>query len=202
FDEVEQEVRRFVRTPIAELADSRESQVVAGIVGDCRIINGQRGKLALFKVDDKSATIEASADEAVINASGTLLRDDEFVVLGGRLQRDPYSGGLRLRVQQVWSLADVRARFGKSLFGAADGRPDVGAIVRDFPPRREETEQGEALVHGLRVRLAVHCAADGAAATAELQLGDDSRFFPCDAALAAWHAQAGADAVRVVYEHG
>ncbi|HRM93134.1 MAG TPA: DNA polymerase III subunit alpha, partial [Alicycliphilus sp.] len=104
FDEVQQEVRRFVRTPIAELGDSRETQVLAGIVSDSRQINGQRGKLALFKIDDKSAVIEASADEAVIAASGAMLKDDEFVVLSGRLQLDHFSGGLRLKVQQVWDL--------------------------------------------------------------------------------------------------
>ncbi|AVP57690.1 DNA polymerase III subunit alpha [Pulveribacter suum] len=201
FDEVEDEVRRFVRTPIAELADSREPQVMAGIVSDCRVINGQRGKLALFKLDDKSGAIEASADESVIAAAGTLLRDDEFVVLSGRLQLDHFSGGLRLKVQQVWSLADARARFGKYLHVSSAQRPDVAAIVREFPPKREHTEHGEDLLHGLRVRLAVHCEAEDAAALAELQLGEDSRFFPCDAALAAWNAQAGGGA-NVVYELG
>ena len=201
FDEVEREVRRFVRTPLAELADSREAQLMAGIVSDCRVINGQRGKLALFKLDDKSTALEASADESVIAASNGLLRDDEFVVLSGRLQLDHFSGGLRVKVQQVWSLAAARARFGKYLHVASTARPDVAAIVQRFPPLREETEHGETLTHGLRVRLSVRCAAEGAAATAELQLGEGSRFFPCDEALAAWHAQAGADGLaNVVYE--
>ncbi|OJV51970.1 MAG: DNA polymerase III subunit alpha, partial [Burkholderiales bacterium 68-10] len=48
FDEVEREVRQFVRRSVAELTDSREPQLLAGIVGDLRVINGQRGKLALF----------------------------------------------------------------------------------------------------------------------------------------------------------
>ncbi len=202
FDEVQQEVRRFVRTPIAELGDSRETQVLAGIVSDSRQINGQRGKLALFKIDDKSAVIEASADEAVIAASGAMLKDDEFVVLSGRLQLDHFSGGLRLKVQQVWDLGAARARFGRYLLVGANGgtRPDVAALVREFPPRREETDQGEMLVHGLRVRMGVHCQGAGGAADAELQLGEASRFFPSDAALAAWGAQAGSSNIGVVYE--
>ncbi len=202
FDEVEDEVRRFVRTPIAELADSREVQVMAGIVSDCRVINGQRGKLALFRLDDKSGAIEASADEGVLAASAGLLRDDELVVLSGRLQLDHFSGGLRLKVQQAWSLADARARFGRYLYVAASARPDVAALVRAYPPQREEGQQGEALLRGLRVRLAVRCAASegDARAQAELQLGDASRFFPSDEALAAWAAQAGDGNVSVVYE--
>ncbi len=202
FDEVEAEVRRFIRTPLAELADSREPQFMAGIVSDCRVITGQRGKLALFKLDDKSGAIEASADEAVIAASAGLLRDDELVVLGGRLQLDHFSGGLRLKVQQVWSLAGARARFGRYLHVAAGAQPDVAAIVRAHPPQREETQQGEALLRGLRVRLAVRCAdSEGQVrAQAELQLGDSSRFFPSDEALAAWAAQAGEGSISVIYE--
>ena len=50
-DEVATEVRRFVRTQIDELLDSREPQVLAGIISDFRVINGQRGKLGLFKLD-------------------------------------------------------------------------------------------------------------------------------------------------------
>lgn len=183
------------------MADSREPQVAAGIVSDLRVISGQRGKLALFKLDDKSGAIEASADEGVLTASAGMLRDDEFVVLSGRLQLDHFSGGLRLKVQQVWSLADARARFGKYLHVAAGVQPDVAAIVRSFPPRREETEYGEALLHGLRVRLSVHCTAPQGQATAELLLGDASRFFPSNEALAAWQAQAGQAAVSVIYEH-
>jgi DNA polymerase-3 subunit alpha len=46
FDEAEAEVRRFCPAPIAELIDSREPQVLAGIVTDLRVVNGQRGRVA------------------------------------------------------------------------------------------------------------------------------------------------------------
>jgi DNA polymerase-3 subunit alpha len=91
FDEVAQEVRRFCRREIDELLDSREPQVIAGIVSDLRVINGQRGRLAIFKLDDKSQSIEATADEAVMNANRNTLKDDELVIVSGRLQ--PGRGG-------------------------------------------------------------------------------------------------------------
>jgi DNA polymerase-3 subunit alpha len=115
FDEVSQEVRRFVRREIGELIDSREPQLLAGIVSDFRVINGQRGKLALFKLDDKSATIDARADEALINANRNLLKEDELIIVMGKLQPDRFSGGLQLTVNQVWDLATARCRFGKFL---------------------------------------------------------------------------------------
>ena len=56
--------------------------------------------------------IEASADEALLNTFRNQLKEDEFVVVAGRLQMD-FSGGLRVKVQQVWDLAGARCRFGK-----------------------------------------------------------------------------------------
>jgi DNA polymerase-3 subunit alpha len=93
FDEVALEVRRFAKRRIDDLIDSREPQLLAGIVSDLRVINGQRGKLALFKLDDKSGSIEARADEALINANRNLLKDDELVIVMGKLQPDRFSGG-------------------------------------------------------------------------------------------------------------
>jgi DNA polymerase-3 subunit alpha len=37
-------------------------------------------------------------------------------------------------------------------------------------------------------------------ALAELQLGDDARFFPSDAALAAWRAQSDAGLAEIAYD--
>ena len=201
FDEVETEVRRFVRTRIEEMRDSREPQVMAGIISDFRAITGQRGRLGLFKIDDKSGVIEASADEAVLNAHKELLKDDEFVVVSGRLQLDHFSGGLRMKVQQLWSLSDARCKFGRYLqVSVGEVMPDVLRVLGDFPARRVEHEQAEPVVHGLRVRLGLRCEAPQGAAVAELQLGDSSRFYPSDAALAAWTAQAGSGHATVIYE--
>ncbi|RYF36494.1 MAG: DNA polymerase III subunit alpha, partial [Comamonadaceae bacterium] len=194
--EVAREVRRFARRTIEELIDSREPQLLAGIVSDLRVINGQRGKLALFKLDDKSGTIDARADEALINANRNLLKEDELVIVMGKLQPDRFSGGLQLTVNQVWDLATARCRFGKYLKVAVNGKaPDIQRLVREFPPRREMSEQGE-LVRGMHVRLAVR----REQVTAELQLGEGARFFPSDAALASWMAQADRGLAEIVYE--
>ena len=200
FDEVEAEVRRFVRTPIAEMRDSREPQSMAGILSEFRTINGQRGRIGIFKIDDKSGVIEASADDKVLEACRDLLKDDEFVVVTGRLQPDHFSGGLRMKVQQVWSLADARCRFARYLqVSVGKQMPDVPALLRQFPALQQETEHGP-LRQGLKVRLDLICNGEQGSAACEIALGDDSRFYPSDAALAAWYAEAGSAHVKVVYE--
>ncbi len=196
FDEVTLEVRRFARRSIEELTESREPQLVAGIVSDFRVINGQRGKLALFKIDDKSGVIEATADENTINTYRNQLKDDELIIVMGKVQPDRFSGGLRLQVNRVWDLAGARCHFGKFLRVAVNGKaPDIKRLLQEFPAKREQSEQGE-LVRGLPVRLSLK----RDKALAELQLGEDAKFFPSDAALASWMAQADQGQAAIVYE--
>jgi DNA polymerase-3 subunit alpha len=208
FDEVATEVRHFVRRRIDELTETREPQLLAGIITDFRVINGQRGKLALFKLDDKTGVIEARADEALIQAHRQLLKDDELIVVMGKVQPDRFSGGLQLTINQIWDLEQARCRFGKYLRVAVNGKaPDVARLISEFPVRREMTEQGE-LQRGLPVRLQILRHGNDAeteenpavGATAELQLGDESRFYPSDAALAAWRAQADEGVAVIAYE--
>jgi DNA polymerase-3 subunit alpha len=200
FDEVTLEVRRFAKRQLDDLIDTREPQLMAGIITDFRVINGQRGKLALFKLDDKSAVIEARADEALINAHKNLLKDDELVIVMGKLQPDRFSGGMQLTVIQVWDLEQARCRFGKYLRLSVNGRvPDIARMIQEFPPLREATEQGD-LVHALGVRMSVRCTGNDGVATAELQLGENARFFPSNAALAGWRAQAGSGSAAIMYE--
>jgi DNA polymerase-3 subunit alpha len=200
FDEVSREIRQFIRRSLDEVTDSREPQLLAGIVTDFRVINGQRGKLGLFKLDDKSGVIEARADEALINANRNLLKDDELVIVMGKLQPDRFSGGLQLTVTQVWDLATARCRFGKYLRVMVNGAaPDIQRLVKEFPARREMTEQGE-LLRGLPVRLRVERQLEAGGVSAELQLGDEARFFPSDEALASWSAQAQHGRAVIVYD--
>lgn len=196
FDQSADEVTRIARRRNADVIDSREPQLLAGIVSDLRVVNGQRGRVAIFKLDDKTEAIEAVANEELINANRELLKDDELVIVQGKVQPDRFSGGLRLNVTQVWDLAAARCRFGKYLRVEVNGSvPPVAEVLRDFPSRRLQTEHGE-LPQGLTVRLALQ----RERASGELDLGDAARFYPTDAALARWRAGASQGRAEVVYE--
>jgi DNA polymerase-3 subunit alpha len=195
FDQSADEVRQFAKRRNADIVDSREPQLLAGIVGDLRVVNGQRGRVAIFKLDDKTEAIEAVANEDVLNAHKDLLKDDELIIVQGKVQPDRFSGGLRLNVQQVWDLTAARCRFGKYLRVEINGSiPPVAEVLRDFPSRRIATEHGD-LTQGLGVRLVL----EREAARGELDLGDDGKFFPTDAAIARWREGSHGRA-SVVYE--
>jgi len=75
----------------------------------------------------------------------------------------------------------------------------VARMLQDYPAQREPTEQGE-VVRGLGVRLLVTCPDASGTASAELQLGEGVRFFPTNAALAGWRAQAHQGRSEIIYE--
>jgi len=196
FDACKDEVRRFARRPIAEMVDSREPQLLAGIVSDLRVVNGQRGRVAIFRLDDGSEAIESVANEELLDANRELLKEDELVIVQGKLQPDRFSGGLRLNVNQVWDLAAARARFGRYLAVELNGGiPPVADVIRLWPVRRVASEHGET-AQGLAVRLRLH----RRAATGEIDLGDDARFWPSDEALARWRSIAEGGNAAIVYE--
>jgi DNA polymerase-3 subunit alpha len=196
FDAWRDEVRRFVRRDIAELVDSREPQLLAGIVTDPRTVASQRGRVVIFKLDDGSEAIEAVASEELFEAQRELAQEDQLIVVQGRLQPDRFSGGLRLNVNQVWDLPAARARFGR--YVAVDilgGLPPVADVLRLWPARRIESEVGDAL-QGLAVRLRLQ----RRDVRAELDLGDEARFWPSDEALGRWRSIAHGGAATIVYE--
>jgi DNA polymerase-3 subunit alpha len=114
----------------------------------------------------------------------------------GTLQGASERFGRRFKVTQVWDLESARCRFGKYLRVAVNGTaPDISRLVRDFPPRADAVDQ-DASSRGLPVRLSLR--REGA--TAELHLGEAARFFPTDAALASWMAQADKGLAKIIYE--
>ena len=196
FDEVDSEVRQFAKLRLEDLIELSEPVVVAGIVSDLRQINIQRGKLTFFKLDDKSTSIEVTVDEAVFNANKHLIKDDELVILMVKAQPDRFSGGLRIQVQQAWDLASARCRFGKYMQINVNGKlPDLDRILKDHPARVESTENGN-LIRGLSVRFQL--IRDGA--QAQIDLGEAAKFFPTDAALAAWTSQAHQGQAQIIYD--
>jgi DNA polymerase III subunit alpha len=196
FDESGEEVRRFARRRIADLVESRDVQLLAGIVTGLRVVNGQRGRTAIFKLDDATEAIEAVVGEDLLDANKDLIVEDALLIAQGKVQLDRFNGGLRFNVNQVWDLASARARFGRYLQVALNGgMPPVADVIRTWPCRRIDSEHG-ALTQGLAVRLQLK----RADAVAELDLGDDGRFWPTDEALARWRQVAHGGQAVIVYE--
>jgi DNA polymerase-3 subunit alpha len=187
FDQSGEEVRRMVKRRVANIEDaaqSREVVMLAGIVSDLRVINGNRGRVAIFKLDDKSDFIEAVANEELLNLHKDLLVDDELLILQGKVQMDRFAGGFRFNVQAVWDLAGARARFGKYFYvPVRRSLPALQDVIKQWPARLLETEQGQ-VRQGLKMTTHHFLFGEHAGAEFKIELGEESRFWPSDEALA------------------
>jgi DNA polymerase-3 subunit alpha len=193
FDQHRQEVRRIVAREIGSAADSREPVQLAGIVSDLRIVNGQRGRAAIFSLDDKSGSIEAVAAEEVLNRCADLLVDDTLLMCTGRVQKDRFNGGLRFNVQDVVSLAQARSQFGRHIELQGDVSVDaVAGWLKSFG-----LPAGVGVNEGGRSGLAVRLVLELSGGQCVLDFGDDLMVQPSDDALSALEGQ-GVRA-RVIY---
>jgi DNA polymerase III subunit alpha len=108
-DEYEKEIRRFARQRISDLKPSRESQTIAGLVFDMRVMKSKRGdKVGFVTLDDRSARIEVSLFAEAFQAAQSLLQKDALLVVEGEVAQDDFSGGMRVRAKRVMSLEDAR----------------------------------------------------------------------------------------------
>ncbi|MFM2118975.1 MAG: hypothetical protein RL722_443 [Pseudomonadota bacterium] len=184
FDQNGEEVRRIVSRAIGDAVDSRETVQLAGIVSGLRIVNGQRGKAGIFKLDDKSGSIEAVAAEELLERRLDVLTEDALLICAGRVQTDRFNGGLRFNLQDIMTLEEARRSHGRCLrVKRLRSEADLVAWMNQFaaaPLSADEALDPETRPSGLRVLVDLELG--GAACV--LDLGDRRRVSPSDAALA------------------
>ena len=183
------ELSAFVRRSLAQLEPQKESVLMAGIVLSTRTQMTRRGKMAVVMLDDGSTQLEITVFNELWDAERAKLKEDELLLVEGKVQNDAFSGGLRVTADRLMTLAEARGRFAKSLLLAMkDGSNGTGAkhLRGLLAPYRN----GPCPVR-LRYR-------NGSAET-ELSLPDNWRVRLDDALIAALSEWLTPDNVKVVY---
>ena len=131
FHSFKAEVTRFARKPLAALQPKKEPQLLAGLVVGLRTKFTNRGKMAFVQLDDGTSRLEVSVFNELFEAERAKIRDDEVLIIEGKVQRDDFAGEGRVRViaERLLTLAEARGRFAKHLrlslngqAGGANGR--------------------------------------------------------------------------------
>ena len=201
FDGLAQEVRQFATLRISDLADSRELVTIAGIVREKRLINTARGKLLVVKLDDKSASMEVALPQGAEdqNAAAEGIEEDHVLVVQGTCRFDKFSDGLRFGAKQFFDLPAARAQYGKYLRIYSPGKPkrqpDLARLLREFPAQRRMGSDGYETQVGLPLRFEIQ----GTDSKGCVQLPSQHRFWPSDAALAAWMLEVEGAQTQLVY---
>ena len=188
-DEYEKEIRRFARQRIIDLKPSRDSQTIAGLVFDLRVVKGKRGTMGIVTLDDRSARIDVALYSEAYQAAQPLLQKDALLVVEGEVGQDDFSGGLRMRVKRVMGLEEARTSLLDSVRISLDS-------ARHDPASLEH-------LAGLLKKYPGNCAVtvdlQRPEAAAQLRLGEAWRVEPADDLVQALRDQLGKDSVSLHY---
>ncbi|GAB3379304.1 DNA polymerase III subunit alpha [Spongiibacter taiwanensis] len=115
-DDYEAELRRFVPKRIVDLQPDKQAQTIAGLVVNMRTMKNKRGDtMAFVQLDDRSARIEVALFSDSYEEHRDKLIKDSVLVVEGVCSFDEYSGGKKMRVKSVRSLAEAREQSAREL---------------------------------------------------------------------------------------
>jgi DNA polymerase-3 subunit alpha len=192
FSVYERELKGFARTPLAKLASAGERVWIAGVVSSARVQMTRRGRMMAVMLDDGTAQSEISVFNEQYEKHRDKLKEDRLLVVQGKVQRDDFSGGLRVTADDLLDLATLRERLGGRLRiemnGATDKARDAKRLMDMLAPYRAPDGGCAVLVHY-----------ENAGASCDVALGDAWRVRPDEQMLGELSAWLSPEAVEFQY---
>ncbi|MGQ0509551.1 MAG: DNA polymerase III subunit alpha [Betaproteobacteria bacterium] len=173
-------LKGFPRTSLAKLAAS-DHTCIAGVVTSSRVQMTRRGRMIAVVIEDGTGQVEISVFNELFEAHRDKLKEDALVVVAGKVQMDPFIGGLRVTAEEIFDLNSLRERYGSSLRIAINGQADAKRLMEMLSPYKAGGRGGcPVLVHY-----------ENGAASCDVVLGEEWKVNPDSqliGALAAWLA--------------
>ncbi|AWB32629.1 DNA polymerase III subunit alpha [Orrella marina] len=136
FDFWKEEVRRVVPRPLSQVMPSKEIQWLAGTIAGLRTQMTRRGKMLIATIDDGTAQIEITLYNELYEANRSWLREDTLLILTGKVSNDDYSGGMRVNVEDLYSLQAMRQARARALSIRFNGNADATRLAQVLEPYR------------------------------------------------------------------
>jgi DNA polymerase-3 subunit alpha len=136
FSVYERELAGFPRTALARLAASDQRTWMAGVVAAARSQMTRRGRMMVVMLDDGTAQVEISVFNELFEKHRDKLKEDALLVVAGKVQRDEFSGGLRVSAEELLDLESLRGRYAARLRIAVNGQPDAKRLQQVLAPYR------------------------------------------------------------------
>ncbi len=138
FNACAEELAKFVRQRLNELQPSREPQLMAGVIVSVRTQMTRRGKMAVVLLDDATTPMEVVVFSETFDAYRDWIKEDELLIVEGKVSDDAYSGGLRVTADKVYDLAHARNRFARQLRLTCNGQSGTAKLREILAPYRIE----------------------------------------------------------------
>jgi DNA polymerase-3 subunit alpha len=149
--------------------------------------------MAIVTLDDGAAQLEISVFNELWDAERQKIKEDELLLVEGKVSRDDYSGGLRVTADRLLTLGEARGRYARLLQLSMNGGS-----------RAETAERLRALLAPFRTpgngSCPVRVSYRNTDAAAELTLPDAWRVRLDDALLAGLAEWLSPDNVKVIYQ--
>jgi DNA polymerase-3 subunit alpha len=140
------EVSSFAKKQLDSLEPSRDPVMLAGIAVSLRTQMTRRGKMLILLLDDVTAQVEVVIFNELYEQNRHLLKDDALLIIEGKVNRDDYSGGVRVTAEKIYDLAGARTRFAQGLQLACNGQctpqPDSGRKLAELLAPYKVQEDG------------------------------------------------------------
>ena len=140
FDAWRDEVRRIVPMQLARLEPQRDLQWMCGVLAGVRTMMTRRGKMVFAVLDDGTAQVEISVFNELYEKHRNRLREDQLIIVQGKVSNDDYSGGMRVVADQLYDLQLARearaSRCASSSTAALTPRGCGSCSIRSAPRPR------------------------------------------------------------------
>jgi DNA polymerase III subunit alpha len=162
-----EEIAQFVRGSLADLVPQEQPKLIAGVVMGIRIRMTQRGKMAIVSLDDAIARVDVVVGSELLNQYANLIKEDQLLVIEGRVSNDEFSGGIRVNARKLFDLPSARSAYASMLKISCNGQSDASKLTAILNPYRIKSSDKKLCP----IKIEYH----NAQGQASLMLGDNWR---------------------------
>ena len=188
------ELASFVRGSLASLKPQDQPQLLAGVVMGVRVRMTGRGKMAIVTLDDAQSRIEIVVGNELLNQYSQLIKEDQLLIVEGRVSNDDFSGGLRVNARKLYDLAAARSAYANMLKISCNGQADAVKLRELLAPYCRGSVGGEEK-RGCVVKVEYH----NQSARVDVMLGEQWRVELRDELLAGLKTWLSDDNVKILY---
>jgi DNA polymerase-3 subunit alpha len=138
FRTYEPELRSFISTRLDRLTPGN-NVLLAGIMHSLRIQMTRRGRMAVILLDDGNARVELTVFNELFEQHRHWLKEDQLLIVEGKVTNDEFSGGLRISAEKVLDLQTARTRFARGIRITCNGTSSGAKLREVLGPYRSGT---------------------------------------------------------------
>ncbi len=189
----QKDLSAFVRNSLSALRPQDQPQLIAGVVMGVRVRMTGRGKMAIVTLDDAQSRVDIVVGNELLTQNAHLIKEDQLLVVEGRVSNDDFSGGLRVNARKIYDLAAARSAYASMLKISCNGQADAIKLRELLSPYCKASTGEEK--RGCAVKVEYH----NQSAKVEVMLGEQWRVELHDELLTGLKRWLSEENVKILY---